>query len=73
MQQLNTIPLVKIPDLIAKAQLEGNQDMVNNLAFEAACRLFIPGMPIDKLNETATQLGYKEIDLVKEKQKTRTK
>ena len=60
-KSLNTIPTVKLVDLIGIYKKEDNQDMVNLLAYELTCRIYVPnkGTTFDEL---AYRFGYREIE-----------
>ncbi len=58
-QTLKTTPTVQLIDILTKAGKEGNQDLVNIIAWELAFRIYIPN-PEKSIGELAQEFGYKE-------------
>ena len=58
-QTLKTTPTVQLIDILTKAEKEGNQDLVNIVAWELAFRIYVPN-PETTIGEMAVEFGYKE-------------
>ena len=56
---LKTTPTVRLIDIITKAEQDGDQDLVNIIAWELAFRIYVPN-PEKSIGELAQEFGYKE-------------
>lgn len=60
MNEIKTMPLIKLIKLLNAFIEEDNQAMINLCAFEITCRLYIIGGP-KSFDEIAMSFGYKDI------------
>ena len=68
LDELRTTPTIQLINGISKWGKQGNQAMVNILAYELACRIYIPNDNISFENKLA-DFGYKRLDKEKRQQK----
>lgn len=57
-QALKTTPTVQLIDILTRAEKEGDQDLVNIIAWELAFRIYVPN-PETTIGEMAVEFGYK--------------
>ena len=68
LDELRTTPTIQLINGISEWEKQGNQAMVNILAYELACRIYIPNDNISFENMLA-DFGYKKLDKEKRQQK----
>lgn len=68
LDELRTTPTIQLINDIGEWEKQDNQAMVNILAYELACRIYIPNDNISFENILA-DFGYKRLDKEKRQQK----
>ena len=68
LDELRTTPTIQLINGISEWEKQGNQAMVNILAYELACRIYIQNDNISFENMLA-DFGYKKLDKGKRQQK----
>lgn len=68
LDELRTTPTIQLINDISEWEKQGNQAMVNILAYELACRIYVPNDNISFENMLA-DFGYKRLEEEKRQQK----
>lgn len=70
-EELRTTPTVQLMSILKQAEIMGEQDMINVIAYELTCRLYVPysGADFDSILGT---FGFKQKEPDKQLKKTNT-
>ncbi len=70
-EELRTTPTVQLMNILKQAENAGEQDMVNIIAYELTCRIYVPysGADFDSILGT---FGFKQKETGKQLKKTNT-
>lgn len=70
-EELRTTPTVQLMNILKQAEIMGEQEMVNIIAYELTCRLYVPYSGVDFDSMLGT-FGFKQKEPDKQLKKTNT-
>lgn len=64
---LREVPLFKLATILDEAYIESNQEKINTIAYEIACRLYVPENGEVTFEDLLQRFGYVKIEKNDEK------